>query len=148
MIFLGVCLAGALLLAASAHAQTNPSLYLDGVTVSFMPTQSASNRTTGASLLDWQTRPLDRLFTERAQKTDSSPQLAQRAPRARRSRPYRQAQRLTAAVAMGVMGSLAGLLPGAAIGSAGGDDGALAGMAIGIPIGAVAGATLGVILTK
>jgi hypothetical protein len=140
----------ALLAAAPAQAETTPSLYLDRVSVSFLAPQAAPGRAAAGSLLDWHTPPVARLLAERPQQARSSSSLAQRARRAQqRSRPYRQAQRATAAVAMGILGALAGGLMGAALGGmSGGEDGVLAGFAIGMPAGAAAGAVLGMVLVR
>ena len=66
----------------------------------------------------------------------------------RHGRAYRQAQRITAAVALGILGSLAGGLAGAGIGGLGSEDGALQGFGVGMGVGGAAGATLGVLLVK
>ena len=75
-------------------------------------------------------------------------ETARRATFQRRGRAYRQAQRLSAAVALGILGSLAGGVAGAAIGGLGSEDGMLQGFGVGACVGTAAGATLGVLLVK
>lgn len=66
----------------------------------------------------------------------------------RRGRAYRQAQRLTAAVALGILGSVVGGGIGAGIGGLGSEEAVLPGFAAGMCVGAAAGATAGVLLVK
>ena len=66
----------------------------------------------------------------------------------RYGRAYRQAQRITAAVALGILGSLVGGVAGAGIGAFSSEEAALPGFGIGMYVGGAAGATLGVLLVK
>ena len=64
-----------------------------------------------------------------------------------RSKGYRDAQRVLAGVALGVVGFLGGGLAGAAVdGAFLNEGGGLAGFAIGAPIGAAVGATIGFLI--
>lgn len=66
----------------------------------------------------------------------------------RHGRAYRQAQRMTAGVAMGILGALVGGVAGAGIGSLNSEESMLQGFGTGMCVGAVAGATVGVLLVK
>ena len=81
----------------------------------------------------------------------SSPQAHPPSPRQRvqqHGRAYRQIQRLTAAVGLGILGSLAGGVAGAGIGRLSSEDAMLPGFAVGACVGAAAGATIGAVLVK
>jgi hypothetical protein len=66
----------------------------------------------------------------------------------RHGRAYRQAQRITAAVALGILGSLVGGLAGAGIGGIGSEEAVLPGFAAGMCVGGAAGVTAGVLLVR
>jgi hypothetical protein len=81
----------------------------------------------------------------------SSPQAHPPSPRQRvqqHGRAYQQAQRLTAAVGLGILGSLVGGVAGAGIGRLSSEDAMLPGFAVGMCVGAAAGATIGAVLVK
>ena len=73
---------------------------------------------------------------------------AARAKAKRHGRSYRQAQRLTAAFALGIFGSLAGGLAGGGLAGLTSEDAVLPGFAVGRCVGGLAGATAGALLVK
>lgn len=66
----------------------------------------------------------------------------------RRGPAYRQAQRITAGVALGILGLFVGGTVGAGIGALNSEEAMLPGFAAGMWVGAAAGATIGVLLVK
>ena len=63
-------------------------------------------------------------------------------------RAYRHVHRLTAAVGLGILGSVVGGVAGAGIGRLSSEDAMLRGFAVGMCVGAAAGATIGAVLVK
>ena len=138
-----VCLATVLLNVPAVHGQEiGPLIPASRETPGpyarlFMATGEAAR-----SRLDWRTH----VQLSRDASAQAPPPVSRRPPRVVRVRKhsaaYRGAQRVTAGVALGILGFFGGAVAGAAV--TGLADSPLQGMAVGAPIGAAGGALLGV----
>jgi len=145
-----VCAAIMALSAATAQAQTvNLPVGATTQTISLELSRPGSVQGPEAGSLrirDWRTAQPPLWLPSPGQSRVAPPvRLSQRRRAQRRSGAYRDAQRVMAAAAMGIVGMLAGAIAGGVL-DGNSDD--LHGMVVGVPIGGAVGATVGFLMVR
>ncbi len=151
----GMCAAIAVMTAATAYGQTIASP--DGAPAQNHPIEllrlnSVPGVEAGAfRIRDWQLRGTDEpLWALSSTQRPLGPSARLPRPRGpKRSGAYRDAQRVMAAVALGIVGTFAGGIVGAVVeGDCHCPNRGMRGLVIGAPIGAAAGAALGFVMVR